>query len=66
MGQLYDMCQEAMHYIDRSGLDPFKTRGAITLEVGFLISLVDPSEPDDPGKIAAVRAAVKKVLNIDL
>lgn len=66
MGRLYDSCREVIEYIDRSGLDVYKTRGAITLRTGFLITLVDEDDPDDPARIAAIRDAAKEVLGIDI
>lgn len=66
MGRLYDACREVIDYIDRSGLDVYKTRGAITLRTGFLITLVDEDDVDDPARIAAIREAAKEVLGIDI
>lgn len=63
---MYDACREVIDYIDRSGLDVYKTRGAITLRTGFLITLVDEDDVDDPARIAAIREAAKEVLGIDI
>jgi hypothetical protein len=66
MGRLYDTCQYMIREIDRRGLDPYKSRGAIALETGFLISSVGPSDPDDAERLAAVRDAAGRLLDIEL
>jgi hypothetical protein len=66
MGRLYDYCARVQEHIEHTGLDVFKTRGAIALEAGFLITLVDPGDPDDEQKIAALKEASRKVLNLNL
>jgi hypothetical protein len=63
---LYDTCQHVLDAIDSEGLDRFKTRGAIALETGFLISMVGPDDPDDPDKVQAVRDAAKRLFDIDV
>lgn len=62
MGKLYEACQQVSNYIEANGLDVFKTRGAIALETGFLISLVGPDEPDDADKIQKLKDASQKIL----
>lgn len=62
MGKLYDACQQVSDQIETTGMDVFKTRGAIALETGFLISLVGPDEPDDPDKIQKLKDASQKIL----
>jgi hypothetical protein len=66
MGQLYDCCTGIQEHIERNGLDVFKTRGEIALKTGFLISLVEPDDPDDPEKLAALKSAAQDVLGIQL
>ncbi len=64
MGRLYDACQQIMTHIDQRGLDPYKTRGEIALRTGFLISMVDPDDDDDPVKLESVLQAALEVLNL--
>ena len=66
MGVLYDHAQKIEHHIQSTGLDVFKTRGAIAMRSGFIISLVKPDDPDDPAKIEALRKAAEEVLGLRL
>lgn len=66
MGKLYDNCMRIQQHIESNGLDVFKTRGAIALEAGFLITLVEPGDPDDPAKIKALNDAARNVLGLNL
>ena len=66
MGRLYDHAQRIEQHIQENGLDVFKTRGAIALKSGFIISLITPSDPDDPTKIEALRQAAEEVLGLRL
>lgn len=66
MGRLYDGCQKIAEYIDANGMDVFKTRGAVAMKTGFLITLVGPDDPDDPTKIQALKEAARDVLGIEL
>ncbi|MBN2840949.1 MAG: hypothetical protein JXP37_08355 [Coriobacteriia bacterium] len=66
MGRLYDYAQRVEEHIKRNNLDVFKTRGAIALQAGFIVSIVRPDDPDDPTKIEALRAAAQDVLGIRL
>jgi len=66
MGRLYDACQYVISEIDQRGLDPFKSRGALALEVGFLISTVQPSDPDDPDRLRDLRQAASQILQIEI
>lgn len=66
MGKLYDYCGQIQGHIERNQLDVFRTRGALNLKCGFLISLVSPSDPDEPERIAALREAAREVLGLEL
>lgn len=66
MGHLYDQAQQIEQHIQRNGLDVFKTRGAIAMKSGFIISLIKPDDPDDPTKIEALRKAAEEVLGLRL
>lgn len=63
MGVLYNAVQTVERLIQERGLDDFSTKGAINLEAGFFISLVNPDTPDDPERLVSLRHGAEKVLN---
>lgn len=66
MGKLYDYSERIKRHIDDNHLDVFKTRGALAIECGFLITLIGPNDPDDPAKIETLRKAAQTVLGLKL
>lgn len=66
MGKLYDSCQYLLQAIDQRDLDPFRSRGMIALETGFLISAVGPSDPDDPERLRALSEAAQRLFGITI
>lgn len=66
MGKLYNYAQQIEQHIQRNNLDVFKTRGAIAMRVGFIITLVNPDDPDDPQKLLALKTAAEEVLGLRL
>lgn len=66
VGKLYDYSQRIEEHIQRNNLDVFKTRGAIAMRAGFIISLITPTDPDDPVKVAALKSAAESVLGLRL
>lgn len=62
MGQLHEMVQQLDHLIKLKGLPFAKTKGLVVIKAGFSLVLIDPSTPDDPARIARLRAAVKEVI----
>ncbi len=66
MGILYDYAEKIEHHIQSNHLDVFKTRGAIAMRSGFIISLIKPDDPDDSTKIELLRKAAEEVLGIRL
>jgi hypothetical protein len=66
VGKLYEYCAEIQRYIDTNGLDVFRTRGALAIQCGFLITLVEPGDVDDPKKIDMLKAAALDVLGLRL
>ncbi len=66
MGKLYDYCQKIDQHIQANGLDVFRTRGALAMKTGFIVTLVGPDDPDDPEKIRALKEAAKEVLDLTL
>ena len=66
MGKLYDYAQRIEEHIQRNNLDVFKTRGAIAMKVGFIVTLVKPDDPDDPAQVAALRDAAEQVMGLHL
>jgi hypothetical protein len=68
MGKLYDACQRVTAELkrDRDVADQTRLRGEIALRVGYLVTLVGPSEPDDPARIQALKLAAADVLGIQV
>ena len=66
VGILYDHAQRIEQHIQSNNLDVFKTRGAIAMRSGFIISLITPNDPDDPEKIELLRKAAEQVLGLKL
>jgi hypothetical protein len=66
VGKLYDTCQSVIQVIETKGLDPYKARGSIALETGFLISSIGPEDPDDPVKIEALRDAARRLFAVEV
>jgi hypothetical protein len=65
MGQLYDSVNKVDAIIKNAGLEGkefFNAKGKISMKAGFVLSTIKPETPDDPTKIAALKAAVKLVL----
>ncbi|MDP2300003.1 MAG: hypothetical protein U1E08_04260 [Coriobacteriia bacterium] len=61
MGRLRDMVWDIEALIVRKGLDEFGTKGRISANAGFVLSLVNDRTPDDPTKIERLRQAVYDV-----
>jgi hypothetical protein len=66
VGRLYDYAQRIEEHIQRNKLDVFKTRGAIAMRCGFIITLIKADDPDDPAKITAIKSAANEVLGLRL
>ena len=64
MGVLYDLRVKIDKTIDERKLDAAATKGKIALQAGFLLSLVSPSSPDDPTKVAKLKKAAADVLQL--
>jgi hypothetical protein len=62
MGNLYDAVQQIDAIIAKKGVDPFKTKGAISMRTGFLLSFIGPEDPDDDAKVEQLRQVVLEVL----
>ncbi|MDP2299192.1 MAG: hypothetical protein U1E08_00290 [Coriobacteriia bacterium] len=66
MGKLYDYAQRIEEHIRRNNLDVFKSRGAIAMRVGFIVTLIRPDDPDEPEKVQALKEAAAEVLGLRL
>jgi hypothetical protein len=66
MSQLYEMVQQLDQLIHRKGLPFAKTKGLVVIKAGFSLVLIEPTTPDDPTKVAKLRAAVKDVIGENL
>lgn len=61
-GALHELVQRVDARLAQSGADRFKLRGQIAMKAGFALDLVDAGTPDDPERLAKLRAAVIAVL----
>lgn len=63
MSQLYALCRTVHDRLEsRHGHDPLeliRAKGALVARTGFVVSLVMPTDPDDPEKIVALRRAAR-------
>jgi predicted regulator of Ras-like GTPase activity (Roadblock/LC7/MglB family) len=59
---LYLMVQRIEATIVRKKLDPFRTRGAISMAAGFGLRAIDEDTPDDPQMRSKLEAAAQAVL----
>jgi hypothetical protein len=66
MGILYDCRTKIEKAIEERKLDAAAVRGKITLQTGFLLSLVNASTPDDPTKLDKLKKAAADVLQLKL
>lgn len=66
MGALYQTVRRIEGVIERKRLPLYKTRGLIGLRAGFLLGMVTPETPDDPMRIAALKAAARDVLGEEI
>ena len=59
---------QAVRQIDavivEKGLDHFRTRGLISLQLGFMVGLISEETPDDPEKLQALLDAAESVLGV--
>ena len=62
MGILFDLNTRIEKTISDKGLDKFRVKGMIGLESGILLGVLSPTTPDDPEKIAKLKAAATKIL----
>ncbi len=62
-GTLHEAVQRIERAIARKNLPGFKTKGEISLKAGFALALIDAGTPDDPEKLARLRAAAQEVLH---
>ncbi len=62
MSSLYEVRKRIEEIIERKKLDPIATKGAISLQVGFVVSIISEYTPDDPEKIEKLKAAAEDVL----
>jgi predicted regulator of Ras-like GTPase activity (Roadblock/LC7/MglB family) len=61
-GKLYLLVQRIEAIISRKKLDPFRTRGAISMAAGFGLRAIDIDTPDDAEMLAKLTAAAATVL----
>lgn len=62
MGKLYDAAKQIDALIEKRGMDPFKTKGQISMRTGFLLSFISPDDPDDEGRLEQLKEVAYEVL----
>lgn len=62
MGKLYEAARQIDAVIEKRGMDPFKTKGQISMRTGFLLSFISPDDPDDDERIEQLKQVAYEVL----
>ena len=62
MGKLHRAVRQIDELIEHEGLDLFQTRGKISMRLGFMLSSVNESTPDDPEKLQRLIDSAERVL----
>lgn len=62
VSELFATLEKIDAIIARRGLDKFKVRGAIAMKAGFGLGSIDADTPNNPQKLASLRAAAAAVL----
>lgn len=50
--------------VGRNPVEQIRIRGELSVNAGFMVTMVAPADPDDPTKIEALRRAAQLVLGI--
>jgi hypothetical protein len=62
MGKMYEAASQVEAIIEKRGLDPFKTKGMISMRTGFLLSFISPDDPDDEERLEQLKQVAFDVL----
>lgn len=69
MSQLYDAVQRVDELIRTSGKsdkERIQAKGQIAIKAGFMLASITEQSPENPAKLASLRAAVRSVLGQEL
>jgi hypothetical protein len=69
MSQLYNAVEKVDELLKHSGKtdkERIQARGQIAIKAGFMLASITPQTPDEPAKLAALRAAVRAVLGKEI
>lgn len=66
MGKMYQALKQIDAVVAEHGLDLFRTRGLISLKLGFMVGLISEDTPDDPEKLQSLLDAAEEVLGVRL
>jgi hypothetical protein len=69
MSQLFDVVQKVdalLKSSGKAGKEFFQIKGQISLKAGFILTAINEKTADDPQKLAALKAAVKAVMGVDV
>jgi hypothetical protein len=61
---MYQALKQIDALIVEQGRDLFRTRGLISLKLGFMVGLISEDTPDDPEKLQALLDAAEDVLDV--
>lgn len=66
MSAIYDAKVKVERIIRERRLNEADTKGKLSLKAGVLLAFIRPDSPDDPERLAKLRAAAREVLQVDL
>ena len=64
MGRIHEAVRRIEAVIAEKGLEPARTRGLISQEMGFAVGLISEDTPDDPALLEALLDAAEAVLGV--
>lgn len=64
MGKMYQALKQVDAVIAEQGMDLFRTRGLISLKLGFMVGLISEDTPDDADRLTALLDAAEEVLGV--
>ncbi len=64
MGLFYELCAELLEQVESQATGPMDVvhaKGKLSVQAGFMVGLVGPSDPDDPAKIEKLRKSAREL-----
>jgi hypothetical protein len=66
MSQTYEAKVRLERIIQERRLNEAEVKGKLSLKAGMLLAFVKPDSPDEPEKLAKLRAAARELLHADI